>query len=205
MRIRVESADPNLAARLANGIAEVYVTNTLEQKRRLAEAALAGLQIRATELTTQIRDAEKELASYGAALANRNDDALDLISARLVEINNQLTQARVDLAEREARLEQVRSFLDAGRGGADAILTSPLLAELQAERVRLERDRTELGLVAISNELNRVLLDLRSKGDVSAICPRSTCASSSGTLRPCGPAIAESSSRSATCSGRWTR
>ena len=146
--INVTLPDPGAAARIANGIAESYVTSQVEYKRELASQAAGWIEDRLGELQASVQDAERQVQEYqtekGLAL---NAEGGTLNDQRLVDLDQQRRELRAQLIEREAKLNQIRALQRApgGNGALAGQLDSPLLATLQADMVAREREIAELG------------------------------------------------------------
>ena len=187
MHLRVNGPDPIEAAWLANGIAKLYVDRSLERTRKATLETIAFLQKRADELAASISATEVEIASYGARNNVADSDKVDLLSSQMIDLNAQLTKARVELAEAEARLRQLKNVSAEGAGGLSDILTSPLLDSLRSDRARLQRERDELAQVyaeqhpqlqtklaevrsidtLINEETNRIVIELENQAELA--------------------------------------
>lgn len=188
MQLRVTGPDPAEAAHLANGIAQLYVDRSLQRKRQQTLETIAFLQERADELAEAISTAEIEIASYGEEHELADVAKVDLLRAQMIDLNAQLTKARVARAEADARLEQLKLVMATSSAGLDAILTSPLLDALRSDRARLQRERDELRQVyadqhpqlqnklaeirsiekLIDDETHRIVIELENQADLAA-------------------------------------
>jgi len=119
--LTVSSEDPNKAARIANAIADTFITTSQEAKARSIKVAAQFLQDRLMEFKTQAMEADKALQNHRTDHNVVNYDkslpVFDQLLTELLSISGELTKARVTLAETQARLERVRA---GGSGGVEA-------------------------------------------------------------------------------------
>jgi polysaccharide biosynthesis transport protein len=113
--ILVDSENPDKAAQLAQAIAESY----LEDRKRQNEASSAEvneqIQQRLVGLRERLNDAELAVQRFKAEhqLQSTGQDGL-LKSQELGGLSAQLTEARAQLAEKQARYDEIAAFLKKG-------------------------------------------------------------------------------------------
>jgi succinoglycan biosynthesis transport protein ExoP len=145
--IRFTHYDPEVATKIANDIADTYVSQNYE--RKIENNATAGdfLQKRVTELQSQIRTNEERLMNYA-----KNNQILSLdagqntVVQRLADLNSKLSQAEGDriMAEAAYRASQRPGAATAqtdSDGRATALETR--LSELRNQRARLLVEYTD--------------------------------------------------------------
>src|SRR5665213_3509785 len=109
------SADPDLAARVANDIAETYLTmqqTTTQDQTRAASSWLAG---EIADLRKKVADAEAKVDDYRAKsnlFSGSNNTSLP--TQQLTEINSQIAAARGQKADLGARAKQLRELIRSG-------------------------------------------------------------------------------------------
>jgi uncharacterized protein involved in exopolysaccharide biosynthesis/Mrp family chromosome partitioning ATPase len=109
------SADPELAARVANDIAETYLTmqqTTTQDQTRAASSWLAG---EIADLRKKVADAEARVDDYRAKsnlFSGSNNTSLP--TQQLTEINSQIAAARGQKADLGARAKQLRELIRSG-------------------------------------------------------------------------------------------
>ncbi|TPW29012.1 GumC family protein [Pararhizobium mangrovi] len=180
--------DPALSARIANSLAQNYISATQEHKKEDLENVIGFLQAHNRALASTITRDQQAISNF----ARNNDLPVeardDLIRQRIDSMNTQLTTARVSLADLDAQQNQGRAVM-AGDTSLDGTnLSSALLTSLRAQRSELEREKaqfeTDYGAnhpkvrrVAaqitsvdgmIHNELRHVLDDLSAQEKVAA-------------------------------------
>jgi len=109
--VSVTSEDPAKAARLANAIAQTYLTEQTEVRSNAARQISQSLTGRLKELQTRVRDAEQKVEAYKAShnIVGANGELVN--EQQLTNLNTQLSLARARTSEAKARLDQVESVL----------------------------------------------------------------------------------------------
>ena len=109
--VSVTSEDPAKAARLANAIAQTYLTEQTEVRSNAARQISQALTGRLKELQTRVRDAEQKVEAYKAShnIVGANGELVN--EQQLTNLNTQLSLARARTSEAKARLDQVESVL----------------------------------------------------------------------------------------------
>jgi succinoglycan biosynthesis transport protein ExoP len=140
--------DPDIAAKIANAVAEAFVRSNLEKKNTTNTSTSEFLSRRVAELQVQIRADEEKLVSYA-----KNNQILSLdasqntVVERLAGLNKQLLEAENDrkMAEAEynaAKLPGAARAL-AEAGAKDVNESEQKLADLRQKRAQLMVDATE--------------------------------------------------------------
>lgn len=135
--VSYDSRSAQLAAKVANEIATLYLNENLENRKQLADDATGFLTAEAERISKQIAELEASLESF----KQRNVDRLP----ELAQLNLQLmARAEEELRETEARLrslDQQVVYLDAQLAQLDP--TSQLFTE-RGERVLSPADRLKV-------------------------------------------------------------
>ncbi|WBL80300.1 polysaccharide biosynthesis tyrosine autokinase [Bradyrhizobium xenonodulans] len=122
IEISYQSLSRDLAARIANAIAESYITDSLESKYQASRRAAVWLQDRLKELRAQASAAERAVADYKAKNNIVDAGGRLLTEQQLAEINSGLTEARGKRAEAEAKLQRITAILNADESDPQVIL-----------------------------------------------------------------------------------
>jgi uncharacterized protein involved in exopolysaccharide biosynthesis/Mrp family chromosome partitioning ATPase len=109
--VTVTSEDPAKAARIANAIAQTYLTEQTEVRSNAARQISQSLTGRLKELQGRVRDAEQKVEAYKAShnIVGANGELVN--EQQLTALNSQLSLARARTSEAKARLDQVESVL----------------------------------------------------------------------------------------------
>lgn len=122
IEISYQSLSRDLAARIANAIADNYITDSLESKYQASRRAAVWLQDRLKELRAQASAAERAVADYKAKNNIVDAGGRLLTEQQLAEINSGLTEARGKRAEAEAKLQRITAILNADESDPQVIL-----------------------------------------------------------------------------------
>lgn len=114
MNISFEARDPEKAARIANAIADAYITDQLEAKYQATRRASKWLQDRIAELRVQASDADRSVVEFKQS---HNINTVDRQTGKLMtdqdvsEVGSQLVIAKAATAEAKARLDRISEVL----------------------------------------------------------------------------------------------
>lgn len=169
IKINFSSEDSQLAATVANMVADEYVAWQREAKLRVNKGASKWLSAEITALREKVKRAEERAETFRAKTGqNAAKGAVNLNDQQLSELNTQLIRAKAQRNEIEARVELIDEMLES-RGGINAapdILKSPLIQNLLEQQATIQRMRAELSATLLSGhprlkQLNSELLGLR--------------------------------------------
>ena len=165
--IEFQSRDPDLAARVANSIAEGYLVLQQDARQDQAKDAVKFYTGRIDELRKEVSQAEtrvEDFRSRSSLFVGTNNTTLS--NQQMGELNTQLNNARALKSDAETRARLIKEMLDTGRPiEASEILNSELIRRLSEQRVTLraqlaEQSSTLLGGHPRIKELKAQLADL---------------------------------------------
>ena len=177
--VRMTSIDPDLAAKVANAIAETYRTSLAEQGVVEVDDQQSVLQGKVDKLMPEVAAAETEADQYRGQIDAFTGGAQNtaLNDQQMSELTGELTRAKATRGEAEARAKSAREMMKLG--SADAlpdVQKSPLIQNLVQQRVRVERQISELSATLMPGhprmrQLNADLagLKLQIKDEISKI------------------------------------
>jgi succinoglycan biosynthesis transport protein ExoP len=143
--IEFESESPELAARAANAVAETYLMVQQTAKQDQSRVAGVWLAEKIEPLRGQVANAEAKVEQYRARnnlLIGTNNTTLS--NQQLGEFNAQLSAARGQKADAEAKGRVIRDALRAGSSVEFAdIINSELMRRLSEQRVTLRAQLAE--------------------------------------------------------------
>ena len=114
--IDFSSANPELAARVANTIAETYLSMQQSAKTDQTRAASAWLAGEIQKMRVKVANAEAKVEEYRSTsnlFVGSNNTSLP--NQQLTEINSQIAAARGQKADLEARARQLRELVRSGK------------------------------------------------------------------------------------------
>ncbi len=145
------SEDREKAAKIANTLAELYVTDRLEAGFEDARRVTGWLGDRLEVLRRDVSVAETASEQYRAAnnLRRRNERSGEragtMTDQQLSELSSRLVVARTELAQKQARLDQIRSLIRS-QGNVETavdVLQSQLIQRLREQETVLLREMSE--------------------------------------------------------------
>src|SRR6195952_4417712 len=143
--IEFQSRDPELAARVANSIAEGYLA--LQQGARQDQAKSAGswLSVEIENLRKKVAEAEQraeDFRSKSSLFIGTNNTSLS--NQQMGEINTQLNNARALKSDAESKARLIKEMLQSGKPiEASEVLNSELIRRLSEQRVTLRAQLAE--------------------------------------------------------------
>ena len=147
VEVGFQSADPELAARVANALADAYVELTREVQLQSTNQTLTWLADETAKQKAQVETGEHRLAEYRETQdALSLDEGQDIVIARLRTLNEAVTRAETTRAQKEVLYNQVR-HLDPNSEAATslpAVANDPGVQAARARLVALETDRVRL-------------------------------------------------------------
>lgn len=144
--IRFSAQDPVKAAKIANTIAETYLRQQIEVKRRANAAATEILETKIEEMRGKVAAAERAVEQWKARNNIFDSEGQILSEKQLARLMEQSVNARNATAEARARYEQAQKLARAGDSGtaiAD-VLKSPTVQALKDQLASTRRKGAEL-------------------------------------------------------------
>ena len=143
--VEFQSEDPDLAAQVANSIAEGYLVLQQSAKQDQARSAGQWLSGEIDGLRKKVADAEsrvEDFRSKTSLIVGTNNTTLS--SQQLGEINTQLTNARALKSDAETKSRLIRDMLQSGKPiEASEVLNSELIRRLTEQRITLQGQLAE--------------------------------------------------------------
>ncbi len=149
INITFSSLDPKTAARVANDFPEAYIVDQLEAKFEATEKANAWLTEQLEELETMVVDSERAVEFYRDEYGLAEGSGNTLLNTQVSELSSQLIIARSELAEVNARLNQLRRLLESGGQGAETaaeVMSSALVQQLRTQEAQALSRQSELSV-----------------------------------------------------------
>lgn len=167
MVVEFQSRDPELAARVANSIADNYLILQQNARQQQAKAASQWLSGEIDSLRKKVADAEQRAEAFrsqSSLFVGTNNTTLS--NQQLGEFNTQLNNARALKSDAESKARLIRDMLKTGKPiEASEVLNSELIRRLSEQRVTLraqlaEQSSTLLGGHPRIKELKAQIADL---------------------------------------------
>ncbi len=187
--INVSAADPRQASRVANGMIDVFRMSGQNDRLETSTRNTDWLDKRLKELQDNVVAAEQAAQNYRVSSGLISAGGASLTESQVSELQASVLQARADVAEKQARYEQVEDMVRDG-GTAETLagaLNSEVVRDMrqregelirrqvelentlgalhpsvQSGRAELENIRSEL-----QNEVSRIQVSLRNEYEIS--------------------------------------
>lgn len=146
IQVSYTTTAPDLAAQIANTVAELYILEQLEAKFDATERATRWLNERLAELRARTEASERAVEQYRAQAGLLQGETTTLATQELSRLNAELILARSAASEAEARLRAA----EGARGATNAnslpmtVLQNPLIQNLQSQQIQLTRELADL-------------------------------------------------------------
>ena len=142
IRVAYQSTDPELAANIANAVAETYTTLQLAARREAVNRANNWLAERAAELRQQVHETERAAEQFKEESGLSEVRGMTVNAQQLSELNSQIIVAASERAQKTAELREVQAAR--APNGNPAALASPLLQYLREQEAVLLNRHTQL-------------------------------------------------------------
>jgi tyrosine-protein kinase Etk/Wzc len=145
--IRFTSQDPKLAAAVANKLAELYRISLATRTVAETDEVQKALQPKIDKLMKEVGEAEAAVERFRGEAnifkGGPNDTGLN--QQQLADLNAELTKAQAARSEAESKAASAREMVRAGSvESLPDVQKSPLIENLVQQRVRLQRQLSEL-------------------------------------------------------------
>ena len=148
VKISYESADPELAVKVANAVGEGYITSYLESKLELTERASSWLGERLASLKETLDESEQRLVEFKQAngLVDVDGSVGRLNEQELLLSTAELAQARSDLSGSADLYREVQALRDRPEllTSISAIQADPIVQRVKIEQGQAQRNLDEL-------------------------------------------------------------
>ncbi|MFY7962476.1 MAG: GumC family protein [Elsteraceae bacterium] len=135
------------ATLIVNTLADLYIVDRLEAGLEDARRVTSWLSERLEALRADVAVAEAAADTYRTQNGLRRRDRNATVGdQQLTELNSRLVLSRADLAQKSARLEQVRALTRSRTGSIDTasdVLNSSLIQRLREQEANVQRDLSD--------------------------------------------------------------
>lgn len=146
LSIGVQSMKPNLAARIANTLGDVYLEEKALQRSEAIGSANTWLTRHLKDLRADLEQSERAVEEYRrkhALYISRSDT---ITSQQMAGLNTEVIAAQARLAEARTRLNQARETMNSKDPGAamPEVIAAPLIQALKQQQSAVERRAAEM-------------------------------------------------------------
>lgn len=151
--VEFQSADPELAVRVANSIADGYLVLQQNARQDQARNASQWLLGEIENLRNKVSDAEakvEDFRSKSSLFVGTNNTTLS--NQQMGEVNTQLNNARSMKADAESKARLIKEMLQSGKPiEASEVVNSELMRRLSEQRVTLRAQLAEQSSTLLGN------------------------------------------------------
>jgi len=144
--VRFSASDATKAAKIANTIAETYLHQQIDTKRRANAAATEMLEAKIEQMRTKVADAERAVEQWKARNNVFDAEGQVLSEKHMSRLMEQTVNARNLTAEAKAKYEQTQKLSKMGDSGTALaeVLKSPTVQLLKDQLAQATRKAAEL-------------------------------------------------------------
>jgi polysaccharide biosynthesis transport protein len=144
INITYQSEDPALSAAIVNTVIHSYLEQYIAENVQATVSANHSLDARGQELRNDMLAAEKAIQDYSAQTGLVTTAQGTVAAQQVADINSQLTLARADLVQAQARSAQANSPGHSGPAANADVLASPVVQQLRAQEAEVARNVADL-------------------------------------------------------------
>jgi len=176
VEIGVKSEDPELAASLANTIAQAYIVTRLESRYQAAEQTAGWFAEKVSALKSDVEAAENAIEAYRSQNNLIESNQGDQIGQQIGELTSQLVLAETERATRETQLRRIQGLrgnpeqLETAIGSAGNPLIQNIRDQILTKRIEVQQLSADFGnnhprMIAVQNELSDLEKSLSAELD----------------------------------------
>ena len=146
LEVSITSLKPQQSARMANELVELYFQEQVRARYDAAQKANEWLSGRLTSLKIEVQQKEAAVEVYRAQSGLLTAQGESLTEQQITGMQGSVLAARTEVAERQARYQQVQQIIRAG-GSADsiaAVINSETIRLLRAQESEAARRQADL-------------------------------------------------------------
>ncbi len=146
IEVAASTRSPAQSARIANEYVHQYLLSIEAAKDATAQAMNKQIDSRLDQLRADAEHADASLQQYKIAHGLMSSEGATMAEQEASSLNQQVQQARAQLAERQGRLAAARQQLRAGGGGSDvaSVLSSGTIGGLRQQEADSSRNLAQL-------------------------------------------------------------
>ena len=143
VKVSFTTESKTLSADLANRHVEEFISASLDQRRGMALQAKSFLEAELAKAKERVVAAEVALNKYrrDKGIIGINGEKSDIVSERLVDLNQRFTEAQSERIRLEGDYELIRTR---SAESLPSVVSSPLIQQLKEEASKVEAERAQL-------------------------------------------------------------
>lgn len=144
--VSFEAGDPNLAAQVANTVADQYIFADRDGKVNSSQQANSWLQDRLQGLRDNLMQSERKLQSYRerSGVVEMGGSVQQFAGQQITEVSRSLIDAKVKKAEYESTYQQIKSVKDGDFSAIPQVMRNPQVAEAKTREATAKATVSQL-------------------------------------------------------------
>ena len=145
--VRFRSAEPKLAAQIANTLAQNYIDQNVESRFQTAKSAAEWLEQQLGQQRDRLEKGQQDLQRYREGNPGAGaDNGTNIVAQKLADLNAAVTRAETQRIEKQTAYDRLKSIENdqAALDTFPAVLGNPFIQALKTELAGLQRQRQEL-------------------------------------------------------------
>ena len=144
IKVQVENASPQLAARIANSVTEGFIALNLERRMDSSSYAKTFLETQLGLTKAKLEESERKLNEYARSKNILTlDEKTNVLNQTFTEYSTALTKAEQEVIKAESDFEAIRTAPDTSR----QVLESKTIQDYKAQISKLDQDYQEAAKV----------------------------------------------------------
>lgn len=146
IRVSFESADPALAASVANAVVDAFIQSDMDNRFRMTQGASKWINERLNDLKAKLDASERALQSYrdSEGLLDSKSTVLSGTGKQFDELMHRLVEAHVRRSETEEAYNQVKAGAGRGYASTPAVVRNLLVQKAKETEADAERRLAEI-------------------------------------------------------------
>lgn len=144
--VSFESSDPELTQKVANAVADNYISSDRDSKLKMTQDVNTWLQSRLEGLKDKLLASEAALQAYREkqGIVDVNGSVQTLAAQQIGDVTQRLVEARVKRAELQSAYDQISKIKNGDYSSVPAVIKSPLVAEAKSKEAIASSKLAEL-------------------------------------------------------------
>ncbi|WGZ96006.1 MAG: polysaccharide biosynthesis tyrosine autokinase [Candidatus Thiothrix putei] len=138
--VHYDDPDPEMAALIANALADNYINMNLERRANSTEYARKFLEEQLAQTKSKLEESESKLVQYAKekSIFNTSSDKASLVAQKLQGLSEALTEAEKNRISAESEFKQAQASKSLGR-----VQESLVIQQLKTTKAKLQGDYQE--------------------------------------------------------------
>lgn len=160
-RISAVTTDPLESVRLVNGLAEVYIQDSVDEKFDATDKASKWLSQKAAELKIELQESEQRIKKFSDGTNLISAENLSVLTIQLKDLRQRIETLQSDVKSNQTKYENLKAMVDLG--DVQSIADSSFDKQLVQLAARVIKGTADRGL--FSTRANAILTQLQSQVD----------------------------------------